>query len=118
MEPGDVEDLPVISGIQTKFAKKYPVLSQMYLNNSLEFLRALKKIDFYKRYEVSEIHFDPVFGFTVFTRKDRFEVFYGKDNIADKHIKLKRFVNSSRFTAKKIVRLDLDSKDRIIIRQL
>ena len=109
-------DLPLITGFDKEFIEKYPRLSKEYLKSSLQILQALSHEDIYKKDLISEVHFDPVFGFTVFTEKSGLEIYYGKDNIVVKQLKLNKFVTSAEYKKKKFIRLDLDPKNKIIAR--
>lgn len=118
MEVRDFQDLPVITGFDENFVRRYPSLAKKYLQESLDFLAQAQGYDFYKKFHISEINFDAVFGFTVYTRTGQFEVYYGRGDINQKQEKLERFVSSERFENDKILRLDLNAKDKIVARIL
>lgn len=116
MKKEDFSDVPVITGFEDVFVEKYPLVSKKYLKETLDFLNFLKSVLFYQRFEVSEIHFDPVFGFTVFPLKIPLEIYYGKKNWQTKQEKLERFF-ASRKNLDNFVRLDLDTPQKIIARK-
>ena len=118
MESSDDHNLPVITGLTKTIVEKYPNLSHQYLKETLDFLSLIQDLDFYKKYGVSEINFDAVFGFTVYTGSGQFEIYYGRNDILSKHKKLEKFVGSELFMADKILRLDLNARDKIVARLL
>lgn len=118
MEGNDFHDLPVITGFDENFVNRHPNLSKKYLREALDFLASAQGYDFYKKFRISEINFDAVFGFTVYTKTGQFEVYYGRGDINQKQKKLERFVSSDRFEKDKILRLDLNAKDKIVARIL
>lgn len=118
MEASDFQDLPVLTGFSELFVKKYPALSKKYLLAVLDFLSVTEGVDFYKKFEISEIKFDAVFGFTVYTKTGQFEIYYGRDNIQQKHEKLNSFAGSTSFVVEKILRLDLNAREKIVARIL
>ena len=109
-------DLPILTGLDDDFAKHYPALSKIYLHEALHFLTFLQGQVFYKNYAISEIHFDPVTGYTVFTADNNLEIYYGRDGVEKKQAKLEKFSQSKHFNPAQFVRLDLDAKNKIIAR--
>lgn len=118
LQNDDELDLPVISGFDPDFSRNYPQLSKTYLKNVLSFLNYIQTQDFYKGNAVSEIRFDPVFGYTVYTLKDSLEIYYGRSNIELKHKKLETFAKSKHFDSAKFTRLDLDAKNKVVAREI
>ena len=117
MKKKDFSDVPVITGFEELFAEKYPLVSKKYLKETLDFLNFLKGFSFYQRFEISEIHFDPVFGFTVFPLKIPLEIYYGKKDWQTKQNKFEKFVSSKTFLRENFVRLDLNTPQKIIARR-
>lgn len=115
-EPGDPSDLPVITGFSREEIERYPLLTRNFLMRTVAFLKYLHKWDFYKEYAISEVHFDSVFGFTVYTQREGLEIYYGRDDFARKQQKLEKFKLSKAFSKISFVRLDLDSQDRVVAR--
>lgn len=116
MEKNDNKDLPIISGFDRKFILKFPKLSQKYLSEVIDFLLTIEKNPIFAKEKIAEVHFDPIFGFTVFTENTNLEIFYGRNNIETKQKKLIRFFSSHEFKKKHFVRIDLDGKNKIIAR--
>lgn len=112
----DSPDLPVLTGLDDDFAKRYPALSKIYLKSALDFLSFLQKQNFYQKNVISEIHFDPVIGYTVFTADNNLEIYYGRDATQKKQEKLEKFSQSKHFNPAQFVRLDLDAKNKVIAR--
>jgi hypothetical protein len=109
-------DYPVITGFGSEFATRYPQLSKIYLKRTLAFLRDLKGGGFYAARPISEIRFDPVFGYTVYTLQDPMEIYYGLNDIPEKQLKLEKFAQSRQFDSARFVRLDLDARGKIVTR--
>lgn len=116
-ENENIEDLPVVTGFQKDDIEKYPLLSQQYLDRCFENLLYLQQQHVYTQDPISEINCDSVFGVTVFTRDRGLEIYYGKDELAEKHAKLKKFMSTSHFETTAFVRLDLDSPGKVIARK-
>lgn len=118
LEQDDFQDLPILSGFAIDFVKKYPALSKKYLDEVLSFLLESNDVEFYKKFGISEIKFDAVFGFTVYTKEGQFEIYYGRGDIQKKHEKLVDFSATKSFVPEKILRLDLNARDKVVARIL
>lgn len=115
-KPTDYNDLPVLTGFDEGEFKKYPELSKAQFHKTLSLLQKLEAENFYKDDPISEVHFDPVLGFTVFTKRFGYEVFYGQKKLKEKHEKLEKFYQSEYYRKVQALRLDLDGKNKIIAR--
>jgi len=115
-EKGDPQDLPAITGFSNEMIKKYPRLTKTHLNFTVAFLNYLETQDFYKSDVLSEVHFDSVFGFTVYTKNIGIEIYYGRDDFMVKQQKLEKFKLSEYYNKIGFVRLDLDSQSKVIAR--
>jgi cell division protein FtsQ len=113
----DSRDLPVITGFTAEDLRSYPQLSLGRLKSSLAFLKSLLAQPFYRMDPPSEVHFDPILGFTVHTRDAGLEIYYGLAEPEKRHAKLETFTTSKDFANAVFVRIDLDSKDRIVARR-
>lgn len=118
LEPGDPLDLPIITGFKADEFKKYPRLMRTYFEFCFTFLGYLENQEFYKGDPISEVHFDRVAGFTVYTKNAGLEIYYGRDDYMIKQRKLEKFKLSEQYEQMAFVRLDLDSKDKVIARKL
>lgn len=113
----DITDLPIITGFEKDHLLKYPLLMQEYLDDCFAKLKYLQKQNAYQKDSISEIHYDSIFGITIYTKEQGLEIYYGKNNIESKHQKLEKFFASSDFHKTAFVRLDLDSPGKIIARK-
>lgn len=117
-QEGDQLDLPFLTGFSKADLENYPQLMRSYLDRSLSFLQFVNEQEFFKKHEIAEVHFDPVFGFTVFTLNEGLEIFFGREGYVKKQKKLEAFSRSADFEQSSFVRLDLDVKNRVVARKL
>lgn len=114
--PQDYKDLIVLTGFKKKDFKKFPNLTRRQFAKTIQLLSELNEQNFYKDDPISEIHFDEILGWTVFTKRFGYEVFYGQKKLAEKHEKLEKFYRSEYYQKIDALRLDLDGNQRIIAR--
>jgi len=117
LEKGDPRDLPVITGLESTFIKQYPNLAKTYFDFTVAMLIFLQDQEFYKADPVSEIHFDPILGFTIFTKNRNTEIYYGRNDFVKKQQSLEKFKLSKHYERTFFVRLDLDKPGRVVARK-
>lgn len=113
-----VDHLPIVTGFDVGEMQKYPLISRRSLDEVLSFLDFVVAQEFFQNEQISEVHYDRVFGYTVFTRDTGLEIYYGRDDYQEKHRKLERFRLSPQYEQSAFIRLDLDSKDKVVARRL
>ncbi|MBU0506976.1 MAG: FtsQ-type POTRA domain-containing protein [bacterium] len=117
IEKNDNKDLPVITGFTDDFIKKNPYLAKRHFNFTMAILKFLEKQNYYQEDPISEIHFDSVSGFTIFTKDSGLEVYYGRKDFVRKQKVLEKFKLSKHYNENNYVRLDLNKLGRIIARK-
>ena len=116
MEVSDDHDLPVMTGFDFEGLKKYPHIMRERVGACFKTLQLLVSQRFYQTQPISEINCDETLGYTVFAGDKGLEIFYGKGDVKPKQAKLEKFKLSKQYDEKKFMRLDLDSKNRVIAR--
>lgn len=125
----DSLDYPVISGFDPDFVGRYPRLAERRLKQTLDFMRRISgegivapesadEGGFYANNAISEVVFDSVAGFTVYTMRDGLEIHYGDGDFAMKQDKLEKLARSPLFSPERVVRIDLTSRTGVIVRKL
>ncbi len=118
LDGDNFESLPIVTGFDVDEMQRYPLISRRSLDEVMSFLDFVVAQEFFQNDHISEVHYDRVFGYTVFTRDTGLEIYYGRDDYQDKHRKLERFRLSSQYEQSAFIRLDLDSKDKVVARRL
>lgn len=115
---GDRLDYPILTGFSEEEMAKDPGGSRDGIRTALGLIGLLRSDDKFNLAEVSEIHFDKVYGFTLFTQRSGIPVKLGN---SDFPAKLQRFARIYRDLQKDLPLLeyvDLDYADRIIVKKV
>ncbi len=113
----DPIDYPILTGFQESDLKEYPELMRQRFTLCFDFLHAIQEQIFFRDDPISEVHCDSVLGFTVFTKNKALEIFYGFQDLLKKQETLEKFKVSQQAQNLKVTRIDLDSKNRIIVQR-
>src|SRR3989339_544997 len=117
LEKNEPADLPIMTGFREDATQQHPHLTKDYFQQTLTLLDFLQQQDFYNEDSLSELHFDPVYGFTVYTKNRALEIYYGRDSFVQKQQTLEKFKLSDHYHNERLTRLDLDTPGRVIARQ-
>lgn len=110
LEGEDSLDLPIVTGIRED------VLSEEELQASLlELIQVLRTRKGFGIDDVSEIHVDPVYGFTVYTLEDGVMLSLGKGTFEEKLLAFER-IKRSRGTLSGIEAMDLNNDREVVVR--
>ncbi len=113
---GDSLDFPVVSGISEEDINNEPAATRDVILNACTLLEALKQNGFVLA-DVSEINYDNIRGFTLYTTSTALPVKIGFDDFDNK---LKRFarIYQNIMTQKPVpLYVDIDYRDRIVVRK-
>ena len=117
LNQGDRLDFPVITGFSEEDLSSDPVGSKEALQNTCELLKILREKGAFILADVSEIHYDKGYGFTLFTASGGLPV---KIGAADFSSKIERFAKVyQELMAQKanLHYIDLDYNDKIIVKK-
>ena len=115
---GDRLDYPVLTGFSEEELTRDPAGCREGIRSGLGLIGLLRNDHQFNLAEISEIHFDKVYGFTLFTQKSGVPVKLGN---SDFPAKLQRFARIYRDLQKDLPLLeyvDLDYADRIIVKKV
>jgi len=115
---GDRLDYPILTGFSEEEMARDPAGCREGVRSALGLIGLLRDDKKFNLAEVSEIHFDKVYGFTLFTQRSGVPVKLGNSDFS---AKLRRFARVYRDLQKDLPFLeyvDLDYSDRIIVKKV
>ena len=115
---GDRLDYPLITGGNEEDLQKDPAGSKEALKTALQLIETLKKASVFSLNDVSEIHYDKGYGFTLFTVQGGVPVKLGNGGFPEK---LERFAGVYKDLQPQMQALDyidLDYNDKIIVKKV
>lgn len=117
LNDGDGLDYPVITGITEEDAGRDPAGTRQALKGALDLIALLKGDRSVPLEDISELHFDKGFGFTIFTARGGVAVRLGKDDFPAKLARLGRIFPDLQGTLLSLEYIDLDYPDKIIVKK-
>jgi cell division protein FtsQ len=114
---GDRLDYPVLTGMTEEEMGKDPIGSREVLNKVLNLIALIEKGGVFKLEDVSEIHYDKGFGFTLFTTQGGVPVKLGNGAFDEKLARLAKIYRDLQAQMSNLVYIDLDYHDRIIVKR-
>lgn len=114
---GDRLDYPVLTGFEEEDMARDPNGFRQGLQRSLELIALLKEGAALPLGDVSEIHYDKGFGFTIFTAQGGVPVRLGNGAFGDKLARLARIYRDLQAQLPRLEYIDLDYSDRIIVKK-
>lgn len=117
LNDGDGLDYPVITGITEEDAGRDPAGTSQALKGALDLIALLKEDRAVPLTDISEIHYDKGFGFTIFTVTGGVAVRLGKDEFPAKLARLGRIFPEVQGTLLSLEYIDLDYPDKIIVKK-
>lgn len=112
---GDQLDYPVLTGITEEDMGKDPSGSKEALKNVLELIALLKGGTVFALSDVSEIHYDKGYGFTLFSAQGGVPVRLGSSDFSDKLMRFARIYKDLQAQMPNLQYIDLDYSDKIIV---
>jgi cell division septal protein FtsQ len=114
---GDGLDFPIITGITEEDAGRDPVGTRQALQGALDLIAQLKTNTAVPLDDISEIHYDKGFGFSIFTARGGVAVRLGRDEFPAKLARLGRIFPDLQGTLLSLEYIDLDYPDKIIVKK-
>jgi cell division protein FtsQ len=117
LNEGDRLDYPVLTGMTEEAMGKDPAGSRDVLKRVLNLIALIEKGGIFKLEDVSEIHYDKGFGFTIFTAQGGVPVKLGNGAFDEKLARLAKIYRELQTQMPNLVYIDLDYHDRIIVKK-
>ncbi len=114
---GDSLDYPILTGFSEEEMAKDPSGSRDGVRAALGLIGLLRNDEKFNLAEVSEIHFDKVYGFTLFTQRSGVPVKLGNSDFPAKLQRLARIYRDLQKDLPLLEYVDLDYADRIIVKK-
>jgi len=117
LQHGDNLDYPVITGFNEEELNNDPKGTKEALETTCELLKILREKGAFILADVSEIHYDKGFGFTLFTASGALPVKIGSGDFHGKIERFARIYKDLLVQLPTIRYIDLDYKDKIIVKK-
>lgn len=118
LQEGDSLDFPVITGLAEDDLIRDPAGSKETLKGVLALLQQLKKDrSGISIADISELHYDKGFGYTLFTMNKGLPVRLGMDGFSDKLDRLSKVYSQLQPQFPTLEYIDLDYSDRIVVKK-
>jgi len=117
LNKGDRLDYPVVTGFSEDELGRDPQGTKEALRTAGELLKALQGKGAFMLAEVSEIHYDKGYGFTLFTASDALTVKVGNGDFDAKLERLSRIYQTLMAQRPALHYIDLDYSDKIIVKK-
>jgi cell division septal protein FtsQ len=118
LSQGDSLDYPVVTGFSEEDLNSDPSGMKEALKSTCELLALLHEKYAYILADVSEIHYDKGYGFTLFTASGALPVRVGATDFAAKFGRLTRIYKDLMEQRQAIQYIDLDYNDKIIVKKI
>lgn len=113
---GDRLDFPIFTGINEEELVKDPAGSKEAIKAMLEIVALLRNGVAFKLEDVSEIHYDKGYGFTLFTVQRGVPVRLGRTDFVAKLERLARIYGTVQAQMQTLEYIDLDYNDKIVVK--
>lgn len=117
LNEGDRLDYPVLTGISEEDMWKDPAGAREALKEALDLIEFLSGGQILTLAEISEIHFDKGYGFTLFTERGGVPVKLGNSGFGEKLARLARIYRGLQAQMPSLEYIDLDYSDKIIVKK-
>jgi cell division septal protein FtsQ len=117
LNQGDRLDYPVITGFSEEELSSNPTGTKEALKTTCELIRVLREKGSFILADVSEIHYDKGYGFTLFTASGALPVKIGSGDFAAKVDRFARIYHDLMAQRSNLQYIDLDYTDKIIIKK-
>jgi len=115
---GDRLDYPLITGVNEPDLEKDPAGCKEALKCALQLIDCLKAGTVFGLEDVSEIHYDKGYGFTLFTMQGGIPVKLGTGGFAEKLARLSGIYRDLKPQMQALDYIDLDYGDKIIVKKV
>jgi cell division protein FtsQ len=117
LSSGDSLDFPVITGFAEEELVKDPAGNREALQKGIALIAVLKTAQSFRLEDVSEVHFDKGFGFTIFTSNGGVPVKLGNEGYSEKLERLARIYRDIQPQMLTLEYIDLNYLDKIIVKK-
>jgi cell division protein FtsQ len=117
LNQGDKLDYPVVTGFSEEEMSSNPAGTREALKTTCELLGVLREKGAFILADVSEIHYDTGYGFTLFTASGALPVKVGSGNFAAKVDRFARIYRDLMAQRASLHYIDLDYNDKIIVKK-
>ncbi|NVN90879.1 MAG: FtsQ-type POTRA domain-containing protein [Desulfuromonadales bacterium] len=117
LNQGDRLDYPVVTGFSEEDLTSDPAGMKEALKTTCELLTLLREKCAFILTDVSEIHYDKGYGFTLFTASGALPVKIGAGDFSAKFSRLARIYQNLKAQQQTIQYIDLDYNDKIIVKK-
>jgi len=114
---GDRLDYPILTGITEDDMAKDPTATREVMRRVLELIALVDNGGIFKLEDLSEIHYDKGYGFTMFTAQGGVPVKLGNGAFEEKLARLAKIYRGLQTQMPSVVYIDLDYRDRIIVKK-
>ena len=115
---GDRLDYPALTGISEEDMWKDPAGSRAALKDALDLISLLSGGQVLTLADISEIHYDKGYGFTLFTIRGGVPVKLGNSGYSEKLARLGRIYRELQAQMPTLEYIDLDYSDKIIVKKV
>lgn len=117
LNQGDRLDYPVVTGFSEDDLNSDPAGMKEALKTTSELLAFLREKCSFILADVSEIHYDKGYGFTLFTASGALPIKVGSGDFSGKFGRLARIYQNLKIQQQTIQYIDLDYNDKIIVKK-
>jgi cell division protein FtsQ len=114
---GDSLDFPVLTGLNEEDMGKDPARAKAALQEAVALIARLKGSAVFTLADISEIHYDRGYGFTLFTAGGGVPVKLGNGDFTEKLARLARIYKDIQGQLQMVDYIDLDFSDKIIVKK-
>jgi len=117
LNQGDKLDYPVVTGFSEEDMNSNPAATREALKTTCELLGILREKGAFILADVSEIHYDKGYGFTLFTASGALPVKVGSGDFAAKVDRFARIYRELMAQKASLQYIDLDYNDKIVVKK-
>ena len=117
LNKGDRLDYPVVTGFTEDDLNANPDATKKSLEATCELLKILQERGAFLLAEVSEIHYDKGYGFTLFTSSDALTIKVGSGDFSAKIDRLAKIYQTLMAQRPTLRYIDLDYNDKIVVKK-
>ena len=118
LNDGDSLNYPIITGISEEDFTRDPSGTKKAISETVGLISLLKRGEVFRLDDVSELHYDPGFGFTLFTTQGGIPVRLGTDGYQEKLARLARIYKELQPQMLTLEYIDLNYSDKIIVKKV
>lgn len=115
---GDRLDFPIITGLTREDLERDPAGSKAMVQTALGIVDLLKKGTLFRLEDISEIHLDKGYGYTLFTAQSGIPLKLGNNDFPQKLARLSRIYRDLATNLAALDYVDLNYSDKIIVKKV